>query len=483
MSEAATPRPHRATKSSLSARLLVLTIFFVMVAEFLIYTPSISRYRKSYLEERIATAHLATLALEATPDNMVSRQLEMQLLFHAGAYAIILTKPNRKMLILSNHMPPKVDVTYDLRKGNFMMWIEDAFETLAQDKNRVMRVIGTSPKDPNVAVEVLLDETPMREAMYGYSARILQLSIVISLFTASLVYMSLQWLIVRPMRRITASMTAFREAPEDESRTIVPSRREDEIGVAQRELAAMQRDLRAALQQKTRLATLGAAVAKINHDLRNSLATAVLVSDRLADIDDPEVKQVTPRLYEAIDRAVTLCSQTLNYVADGVPKLRPSHFHLHELVAEVGAAMRETEGGGPTVGETEFTVVNGVDFELGVECDRQQLFRVLHNLASNARQAGAAMVRVSAHGTDGRIVIEVADDGPGLAPKARERLFQPFAGSARRGGTGLGLVIVRDIVRAHGGDVTLAESNESGTVFRLDLPARFADGERERDGR
>jgi signal transduction histidine kinase len=153
------------------------------------------------------------------------------------------------------------------------------------------------------------------------------------------------------MRRLTHSMTEFRENPEDETRTILPGSRDDEIGVAERDLAGMQKDVRAALRQKSRLATLGAAVAKINHDLRNSLATAVLVSDKLAGIDDPEVKKVMPRLYDAMDRAVDLCSQTLNYVSDGAPPMEPSHFHVQELVAEVGTALssREAEEEGPAL--------------------------------------------------------------------------------------------------------------------------------------
>ncbi len=471
MSEAKSHRPTAA--SSLSARLLVLTIFFVMLAEFLIYTPSISRFRKVYLEETVATAHLAILALEATPDGMVSEELERELLFHAGAYGIMLWQTDRKVLALSEAMPPEVDVTFDLRQGTFVMWIRDAFQALGQDENRVLRIIGISPKDPTVAIEVVLDETPMREAMYDYSGRILNLSIVISLFTAGLVYVSLQWLLVRPMRRITQSMVNFRADPEDERRAIVPSDRADEIGIAQRELADMQKDLRAALRQKTRLATLGAAVAKINHDLRNSLSTAVLVSDRLANIDDPEVKEVTPRLYDAMDRAVNLCSQILHYVDDPAPKLRPTYFHLHELVAEVGSVMRDPEtlglGGGA---RNPLEWHNAVAFELDVDADRRQLFRVLNNLGQNARQAGAKKVTVRARKEGDRLLIDVADDGPGLPPGARERLFKPFAGSERAGGTGLGLVIARDIMRAHGGDIVLAETADTGTTFRLQLPVQ-----------
>ena len=63
-----------------------------------------------------------------------------------------------------------------------------------------------------------------------------------------------------------------------------------------------------------------------------------------------------------------------------------------------------------------------------------------------------------------------ATTGPGLPPRAREKLFQPFAGSARPGGSGLGLAIARDLMRAHGGDIRLLRSDGAGTVFQLDLP-------------
>jgi signal transduction histidine kinase len=468
-----TTAPHRPpAMRSLSARLLVLTVAFIMLAEFLIWAPSISRFRKVYLEEHLADAHLATLALEATPNNLVEKKLERQLLAHAGAYGIMITGSGHRMLMLSDDMPPTVDITFDLRKVGFMTWLPDAFEALAQDQNRVMRVIGVPPKDTSVVVELVLDEAPMVAAMVDYSSRIFQLSIVISLLAAGLVYFSLHRLIVRPMRRITENMSAFREHPEDESRTIVASGRRDEVGIAQRELAVMQTDLRSALRQKNRLATLGAAMAKINHDLRNSLATAVLVSDRLADIDDPEVKEITPRLYTAIDRAVALCSHTLSYVSDQEAKVNRSHFHLQELIAEVGAVLRSPDGDDDGSGAAAgLAWTNDVSFDVDVRADREQLFRAISNLGRNASEAGAKNVRVDATRRGDSLFIDVTDDGPGLPARALKKLFQPFAGSARAGGTGLGLVIARDILRAHGGDVTLVETGETGTTFRLELPA------------
>lgn len=465
-------KPIPTAMTGLSARLLVLTIFFVMLAEFLIYTPSVSRYRKNYLEQRIATAHVAVLALQATPDNMVSPELEEELLYHAGAYAVALKLPNRRVLMLAKDMPPKVDVTFDLRQGSFPMWISDAYAAMFRDDNRVMRVIGESPKSPGVSVEIVIDEAPMRHEMLGFSSRILQLSIAISLLTAGLVYLSLLFMMVRPMGRITRAMIRFREDPEDISRTIRPSGRQDEIGVAEYELAQMQKELHTALAQKTRLATLGAAVAKVNHDLRNSLATAVLVSDRLADIDDPEVQKVTPRLYRAIDKAVNLCSQTLNYVSGGVDQLNKSPFHLSELISEVFASLRAGTSGDSGSGDLELTcdMINDVAFEIDIKADRRNLFRVFENLVLNAVQAGATTVRVSAGMSGERIDIDIDDNGSGMTEKSQTRLFEPFTGSSRDGGTGLGLVIARDIVRNHGGDLKLKSTGPAGTCFTINLP-------------
>ena len=455
----------------LSFRLLLLTMFFVMLAEFLIWTPSIARFRKVYLEENLARAHLSMLAVEGMPDGKISKSLEQSLLFHTQAYGIVLNRPDRRMLMMSKDMPPKVDLVVDMHIDSFIGFIRDAFEALSQSENRVLRVVGPSPKDAQVTIEILIDEQIMRDAMWDYSRRILNLSIVISLFTATLVYFSLQWLMVGPMRAITDSMGRFREAPEDETRVIAPSTRTDELGVAQRELAVMQDELRGALQQKTRLAALGTAVAKINHDLRNTLATAVLASDRLAHVDDPEVKETMPRLMNAIDRATNLCTQTLNFVSDAELKPDIERFALSALVDEAGATVASYDKDGKTI---QWENAIGAGFEL--IADREMLFRVLTNLGQNALEADAGRVRVSAGIVGEWVCIDVADDGPGLGPEARDELFQPFAGSSRDGGTGLGLVIVRDIARAHGGDVVLMVGEDNtggglgGAVFRIRLP-------------
>jgi signal transduction histidine kinase len=447
---------------SLSARLLVLTVFFVMLSEVFIFVPSVARFRMTYFDNHLAAAHLASLALAASPNGKLDQPMTNLILRDVGAHAVILHRPNGMVFMLDGPVVPQPDVTFDLTKGNVPIWIQRSLETLARSDNRVMRVVGPAPTEPGATVELLLDEAPLRREMWDFGVRILELSVVISLTTAALVYLSLQWLLVRPMRRITESMTSFRQDPEDATRRIVPSGRRDEIGRAENELAMLQETVRGALAQRARLAALGTAVTKVNHDLRAILATARLVSDGLADSAAPEVRRVAPRLFEAIDRAVALCTRTLDFSREGAPPFSPSRFELSPLIEEIEPAM---------AGDNGVAIEADVPQGLMVRADRDQLFRVLLNLTQNALEAGARHVRFSASAENGTVAIDVADDGHGLPPRARENLFRPFFGSARPGGTGLGLAIARELMRGQGGDLALVDTTGAGTTFRLNLPA------------
>ena len=451
---------------SLSARLLVLTAFFVMLCEVFIFVPSVARFRMTYFDNHVAEGYLASLALAASPTGKLDEPMTKLLLAQVGAHAVILHRPNGMVFMLDAAEAPKPDVTFDLAKGNVPIWIQRSLETLARSDNRIMRVIGPAPNEPGATVELLMDEAPLRREMWDFGSRILELSLVISLTAAALVYISLQWLLVRPMRRITDSMTSFRQDPEDATRRIAPSGRRDEIGRAEKELAMLQETVRQALAQRARQAALGTAVTKINHDLRAILATARLVSDGLADSAAPEVRRVAPRLFEAIDRAVALCTRTLDFSRDAAPPFTPSRFELLPLIEEIGPAVAGGDG---------LQVEPAVAADLVVRADRDQLFRVLLNLAQNAVEAGARHLRFGASLVDGMVAVDVSDDGHGLPPRARENLFRPFFGSARPGGTGLGLAIARDLMRGQGGDLSLMETTGAGTMFRMTLPAAEAD--------
>jgi signal transduction histidine kinase len=451
----------------LSARLLVLSVCFVMLSEVLIYAPSIARFRNDWLSERLATAYLAILALEATPDYMIDPQLEIELLENAGARLIALKTPDGKNLIMRGSTPANIIISKQVDLSDQMptTLIKDAFATLWSGGGRLLRVRGQTPQAGDAWIDVVLDDTPLREAMISYSWRILGLSIVISLVTAALIFAALQWLLVRPMRNLTQRMVDFRANPEDMSRDESAARRSDEIGVAEREFLQLQKQIRKALKQRERLAALGTAVSKINHDLRGVLATAQLVADRLAHSDNPEVKKMAPSLVRSLDRAIALCSDTLNFTREGPDKPAYSRFPLAELHGEVGESLGKYLNG---------AVILKADFaqDFTLTADRAQLYRVIHNLAENALQMGAHNVSVRARRAAGRIEIEVADDGPGLPPKALQSLFVPFKGSARSGGTGLGLAIARELMRVQGGDLKLAANDATGATFLLELPDR-----------
>ncbi len=458
--------------TSLSARLLMLTVAFVMLAEIAIFVPSIARFRLVFLEDHLARADLASLALEATPDGMVSEALARRLLGQANSRAIVIRGASWRRLIQGSTMPGQVGAAFDLRRTSPLNLIVDAFAALWPHPRRLIRVFGASRHEGALVVETIIDEKPMVSAMYGYAGRILNLSIVISLVTAGLVYLSLYWLMVRPMRRVTQSMVEFRHNPEDPASAIVPSRRSDEIGTAQRELAAMQSELAQALRQKTRLAELGTAMSKISHDLRNILATAQLVSDRIAISDDPDVSRLAPRLTGAIDRAVELASDTLKFVQSDEIPIRRGRFTLSALVDEVGASVGRPEDG-------RLAWHNEVADDLVVNADREQLFRVLMNLGRNAVQAIAGQtakrgeqggsVTLSAGRDEGRLWIDVADDGPGLPEDLRGDLFKDFGFSSSSGGMGLGLAIANDIAQAHGGSIEVVATSPDGIRLRLRL--------------
>lgn len=447
---------------SLSSRLLVLTVFFVMVAEVMIFVPSTARFRETWLTEKLELGHLAILALDATPDKMVSEMLRKELLKHVGAYALSVRRGGAR-LVLSSDMPPMVAESYMLDKEGPRQLVFNAFATLLRTGPRIIRVVGASPKDPSVTIELVLDEEPLRTAMRDFAGRIFGLSVVISLMTATLVYLTLQWLMVRPMGRITQSMIAFREDPENPDRAIQPTGRRDEIGTAQRELADLQDRLRATLQQRAHLAALGTAVAKINHDLRGILASALLVSDRLARVDDPEVRKITPTLFGSIERAVNLCSRTLDFVGQSHPAPKRSPFPLRQLVEDVANTIALPD-------ERTNTFDNRVGPAVDVDADREQMFRIFNNLIRNALEAGAHTVTFDARSNGHCTEIDISDDGPGLPVRAREKIFRPFEGSTRAGGAGLGLAIARELARGHGGDLTLVDTGDSGTTFRIALP-------------
>ncbi len=458
----------------LSGKLLLLTTVFVMIAEILIYVPSIANFRIMWLKDRLAAAHTAALVLDAAPSGMVPESLAQQILDSIGAKSVVMKTGQQRRLLVASNFSPQVDQDVDVRNIKPLKAIIDAFRTLVMSKSSdLVRAVGPAPRGGEF-VEIVVEEGPLRRAMIEYSRNILLLSLVISIISAALVYLALLLLFVRPMHRITANMTAFRRNPEAPGRIITPSRRSDEIGVAERELSAMQQDLVSMLHEKSRLASLGLAVSKINHDLRNLLSSAQLFSDRLAGLPDPRVQQFAPKLMRALERAIAYCQSTLSYGGAQEPPPDRRAVAIEALVAEV----RETLGLNDAI-----AWISAVERGLVVDADHDQLLRILLNLTRNAVQAletrapnepARDQVRVTGRREGTVAVIEVSDTGPGLSAKARAHLFEAFQASTRTGGSGLGLAIAAELVRAHGGEINLVDGT-IGATFRFTIPDRAVD--------
>ncbi len=467
----------------LSIKLIVLSILFVMLGEVLIFVPSIAKFRIDWLQDRLAAAQTASFVLEAAPDGMVPKELRRQILASAGAKAIAVKREGSRQLWLKPVAPMDVVEHFDLRTTSGLVAIMQAFDALFAPNGRMIRVVDESGSSEGDFTEIVIDETPLRKAMIQFGINILALSIVLSLLVATCIFLALNWVMVRPMRRISSNMLLFAENPEDASRVIQPSRRQDEIGTAERELHNMQSEMVQMLNQKTRLAALGLAVSKISHDLRNMLASAQLISDRLILIDDPTVKKFAPKLLMSLDRAIDLCAQTLKYGRAQEAPPRRDKFFLKMIVDDAIDA---------TAPQASQKVVfyNDVPRDVKIDADREHIFRILTNLMRNSAEAlmdkvaqglGDGEVRISSWRDDDLVYIDVADNGPGVPDKAREHLFEAFQGSVKAGGIGLGLAIASELARAHGGRVELLES-DTGAHFCIVIPDRPTDVDSGRRG-
>ncbi|QBK29852.1 sensor histidine kinase [Roseitalea porphyridii] len=466
------PRPPAAARPRrrLSAKLLLLTILFVMIAEVLIFVPSVANFRITWLEQRLNTAAAASVLITAEATADLPQQVQNDVLMAIGAKTIALRMEGRSHLLVVSEMPDEVDQHVDVADFSPFGAIRDAFATLFFGGDKSLRVTGPIG-DSDGRIELVMSDDYLRTAMLIYARNIAILSIIIALISATLVFLAINRIMIRPIERMTRSMLRFAENPSDADAVIVPEARSDELGLAERELASMQAQLQSTLRSQKRLADLGLAVSKINHDMRNILASAQLLGDRLTETDDPAVQRFAPKLIRALDRAANYTSDVLSYgkAQEKAPVRR--RVRLARIVADVEDLLGLEPDGG-----VQFAT--DVPDDLEVDADPEQLFRVLMNLVRNAVEAlrgdddpaTVKRVSISAGRMGATTIISVEDTGPGLPAQAREHLFAPFSGSGRRGGTGLGLAIAHELVSAHGGTLELREDRAVGTRFEIRLP-------------
>lgn len=454
----------------LSGRLLVLTVAFVMFAEILILVPSIANFRNVWLQNHLDTAEAASIVYLDGSDFMLSKQAQRDLLRSTESLSVGIKDGASRRLMASLPTDKIADETIYLSGMQPINSLRSSLSTLFFGGDRVYRVSGPM-KSRSGDIQLVQEDKYLRDALIQFSRNILLISLAISLFTAGLVFLSLYWLIVRPIIKLSSNMDAFSEHPENASLVYKPTGRKDEIGVAEERLSSLQEDLQDTLRQKQHLAELGLAVSKINHDLRNILASAYLFSDRLTNISDPTVQRLAPKLVKTIDRAVEYTKSVLTYgkAMESAPQMLPRR--IHKIVDEVGETLGVNH-------KENFIWHNDVNEKLEIECDGEQIFRAILNLSRNAIQAmeteptnaGENQLTISSQLQNNHLELRVQDTGPGISPNQQGNLFAAFQGSTKTGGTGLGLAIAMELIRAHGGNITLERTSQNGSTFLITLP-------------
>ncbi|MEM7767592.1 MAG: HAMP domain-containing sensor histidine kinase [Pseudomonadota bacterium] len=450
-----------AWRDSLSFRLFALTIGAILIVEILIFIPSAANFRAGWLNERVQAARIASLAIEAAPSRAVSMEISSALLANAEVLAVAEITEDMRFQLLPPQVPiPKPIVPVDLRAQAMGFSVVETLATLWAPEGRTLMITDFGVRDDSV-LEILVLEAPLKDALWAYARNILILSLIISITTGAAIYALLLRTVVSPIRRVTASVEQFREDPGGWTRRLQPTQRRDEIGRAQNALSDMEAAVSESFRQRERLAELGEAVARINHDLRGSLAAAQLVSDSLARSDDPRVKRAAPRLERALERAIALATDTLQYGKAEPKQVAGQSLVLKPILDEAAEEALVRHGSIAWDNALPDTLVGDVDAEA--------LHRIIANLVRNAAEA---------MGGEGRIAIEregnallVSDTGPGLPDDLRDSLFKPFGVTTKRKGTGLGLAIARDLALAMGGTLDLRETGPDGTIFALVLPA------------
>jgi signal transduction histidine kinase len=459
----------------LAGRVLAVTIGFVFLAMGLFYVTRLTAHREMWLHGKISGAQTTVEAFGLAGPTPPPQDLSQKILHSiAVKWLAVGTPAGRREFVIAGG-PPAGAESIAADEDSYVESMAATFHALFAAPGTVVKL--SAPAQANQpAIELAFDETPLIESLWRVSRNFLTISLTIAAVVICVLWAALWRMVLQPVRRLTSNIFAFGESPQDASRVIAPTGRGNEIGRAEAALAVMQRSLAHELAQGKRLAELGMAVARINHDLRNILSAAQLISDRLATIPDPLAQRLAPRLVATLDRAIQFCQSTLTYGASRElpPSRRP--FDLSELVQQVVES-----------GKAEHDAAIDYNIEIPprfcVYADPDHTLRVLENLSRNAAQAlmtkGATdgrpkAIRFAAIRTDGLALVEISDTGPGFPADQSERIFEPFHKSTSDAGAGLGLAIAADLVTRNGGAITLAPAKADdfycGARFLIKLP-------------
>lgn len=477
-----------------AGRWFLLVFTAVILLELLVAIPMLANHRRTWLFERASVARTASLLMDAASVRPGPQEERIRAFLDAsGAKAIALEGQGgrwvlgsageaadfKRIDIAAENVATSLTAAMSLlfADASRPVWIAAPKMTrlsIESTDHRLTALIATNIS-PFTRAELLVDEAPLQESLQTFSVEILVALLSIAAAVAGLVSLAVQRSFLQPMRQLAGDIGRFANDPEGIEHLELATGRRDAIGEAETALTKMQWALAGELRERRRLAGLGLSVSKINHELRNLLTTAQLLGDRLEGVADPIVQRVAPRLIATLDRAIRFCEATLAYGRATEPYPQRRRVLVEPLLSE----MEDLAG---LSLDARLRVEVRAEPDVSIYVDPEQFSRALTNIVRNAVQAldaaGAQDVeplvtitafRQKRDGEGGRVVILLADNGPGLPQNARATLFAPFQGSMRAGGTGLGLAIASELVSLNGGTLEL-DDGTSGACFRIVVP-------------
>ena len=452
-------RLYREPSHSLSRRMVLVILGFIAFAQILILIPTLPQFHKSEIQSR-----MRELAFMAELRRLEADNAESHTPIPEGCGIGLLSNNGEKIWLGSAKTIAAVrNIDPILWKDDFFNQIPLTFSALfSVDEMPVVYRVNTSKITSSgvharlkrdFVVDVIL---PRDIASNALRLQVLK-SVGLILFLSLLIGLPFAYIfhhrVSKPIKTLIKDMTEFAEDPYQPRSGGIYDTDETIITEAQQALNILQTATRRELVQRDKLASLGEAVTKVNHDMRNVLSSAMLVSDSLEQSDDPKVKKSSKVVNTAIERAVLLCGQMLTFIKTP-ESITPKQSEIAKIIEECAEEMNvRIDYEGP-----EQLLVDGAYF-----------FRLIHNLVNNAARAGADHITIAIWKAGSFAVMDISDNGPGMDENTKALIFKPFAGSTK-GSSGLGLCISRDIAIAHGGDLRLTRSNENGSEFRLRLP-------------
>jgi len=337
--------------------------------------------------------------------------------------------------------------------------------------NAIKAVITDQPKlvqltynDNGQQLSFIINQTPIRDTIRSYLPMGFLLFSTTFSVLGFILYFVLRRFYLAPLKSLTTTLAEFANDPTVPRPTANALKINSDFRDAARALDELQRNTITEMRQRERLADIGEAVAKINHDIRNVLSSATLVADALLGSKDKQVSRTAPHVVRSLEQAVDLCQSMMDYLV-AVPDPQLSTFPINNIANElVDATKMQITYSGPAE----------------INADRKMMQRIFLNLARNSGGAGATKLHIDIWRAGHLGIIDISDNGNGIPKQQWDSLFQAFK-THGRGGSGLGLAIAQDLVAAQGGHVKLSRSNENGTEFRFQLPVEIFEMSDERD--